>query len=183
MKGNFLVIVMVIIALMACKTDSDPDPECNCAVKAHLASGETCKCGLANCGCTLKPTCECPNGTIHFSGDTLICKSENNCFCEHGNFTGSRVQGFAVTNRENVTNLSEMVIHIETAFSYFAPPYSNDPNVLIFAKANIKEIKVVTGNIPASISGSVLTVGNSSNGWSIPDDIGTVLDYYYEINQ
>ena len=53
MKRNFLVFLMVIIALMACKTDSDSDPECNCPIKSHLAVGGSCSCGLASCGCTV----------------------------------------------------------------------------------------------------------------------------------
>ena len=68
MERNFLVISMVIIALMACKTDSDP--ECNCVVKAHLVSGENCSCGLANCDCTLKPVCQITN---HAIDDDLSC--------------------------------------------------------------------------------------------------------------
>ena len=54
MKRNILVILMVIIALMACKTDSDSDPECNCPVKDHLGIGENCYCGKNSCTCTVQ---------------------------------------------------------------------------------------------------------------------------------
>ena len=172
MKGNFLVIVMVIIALMACKTDSDPDPECNCPVKEHLSSGENCKCGLTNCYCTLIPTCECPNGTLHLIGET--CCKGTDCACEK-NVTGQRVNGIPVTN-QGISNseFNVMVGRVTTALGYLSG------NKKTYIEANIKEIKIVPGTgliVPAPVGG-VLTVENNA----LADDIYGPLDDWCDIN-
>ena len=169
MKRNFLVILMVIIALMACKTDSDSDPECNCPVKEHLALGENCTCGLANCGCTLKPTCECPNGTLHLIGET--CCERNNCTCEK-NVPEQRVNGIAVTNRYGVTvsDFTTMVGEVTTALNYYSGVKEN------FIKTNLKEIKIIQGPadvIIAPING-ILEIKNGCT----EVDIDGVLDLW-----
>ena len=170
MKRDFLVILMVIIALMACKMDSDSDPECNCPVKEHLAFGENCKCGLANCSCTLKPTCECPNGTLHLIGET--CCERNNCTCEK-KVPGQRVNGIAVTNRESVNNFGTMVTEFEIAFSYFTD------SKLAFIEANLKEFRVIKGpDTPPHINGNIPTIGNERD----QNDIWGILIYWLWYN-
>ena len=137
MKGNILVIVMVIIALMACKTDSDSDPECNCPVKAHLASGETCKCGLANCDCTLKPVCEC--STNEHLGIGENCCGTSDCVCTlkvYGNVAGMLIYRSGVVND---SDMAMVVSYITDGYNLLA---SGEKTNLV---GKIDEIHILPG--------------------------------------
>jgi len=86
------------------------------------------------------PECECPTGTVHFNGDTLKCKSENNCNCEHGNFTGQRINGIPVTNRENLDTFDFIVNQFNEALNHSSLSTGIRQN---YIKNNIKEAKVI----------------------------------------
>jgi hypothetical protein len=121
--------------------------------------------------------CECPAGTIHLVGEANTCNSENNCNCEH-DVPGTRVHGIAVTNREGVDNFGDlnteetMVYRVNLAVTYFTG------EKLAFIKANIKEIKIVTGNWEnPTISGNILTVGNDRSENSIWGALNTYTSH------
>ena len=118
--------------------------------------------------------CQCPEGTIHFIGDTMKCVSEINCNCEHGNFEGKRASnGIAITNRDNVTNFNDMVDEVNRALTGYVT--ENDTYYLSetqkeYIKNNIKEIKITHRN-------------NISNAVFVINSVLTVFDinYYIEI--
>jgi len=171
MKRNLLILV--IILLIGFITNSCSDDENGCSI---CKNGQHCNthCVIENCpvhdcknhsksACDVcNPKCKCPEGTIHFIGDTMECISEINCNCEHGNFSGARVQGFAVTNRQNVENVEfdVMIEKINTALTHadFASEVRQ-----AFIKGNIIEIRVIPakdGEDPTIIEG-VLIVENT----------------------
>lgn len=147
--------------------------ECSCGEKKDIANHTFSSFVCTVCGYE-QPDCDCPEGTVHFIGDTLACNSEKNCDCEHGNFEGARVNGIAVTNRENVDNFPAMVAHVEDALGWFTE------NQNAYIAENIKEIKIILGasgvRVPPPVNG-ILTVDNAHLG----DDIFMALELWLGI--
>jgi hypothetical protein len=103
------------------------------------------------------PECECPALTLHFIGDTLVCKSENGCSCEHINFPGTRSSnGIPITDRAGIGNISGVVTNINTVIGQLAGfGYSADT-----FKKNVKEITIITGNVGTyNFNSKIISVG------------------------
>ena len=108
-------------------------------------------------------TCACPNGTLHLVGET--CCSNSDCTCEK-DVAGQRVQGIAVTNRDNVAGFNAIVTEVTNALDYYK---NNEAAKYNFFVNNLKEIRVVTGpfvNLP-SVSQGVLTVEDGASAMDI----------------
>ena len=112
-----------------------------------------------------KPVCTNPAGTIFLIGETH--PDTKACGCEK-NVPGQRVEGIAVTNRETLGNFDTIVTRFADALSWLTPTQ------ITWVKANLKEVKIVTGTGDApSIASNVLIVGNDRDDtaiWQALDD-------------
>jgi hypothetical protein len=120
---------------------------------------------VTSCGEDDPVTCNCPNGTLHLAGEP--CCAGEGCHCEK-NVAGQRVNGVAVTNRDNVANFSAMVGYYEEALSWMTD------NQRAYIKDNLKEVKVVAGNAAITLpSNGIFTITNAAIGgdiWQALDD-------------
>ena len=112
----------------------------------------------------------CDNGS---TDNTISCPSvlrligENCpgtvCTCEL-NVPGQRVQGIAVTNRDNVEIFTSTIIpKIEETFSWFGYSFLPANEDLEIIKDKIKEIKLQSGNGSTSLNGNILTIRENVN--------------------
>jgi len=167
MKRNLLILVIILLIGFITNSCSDDENECS-----FCKNGQHCNthCVIENCpvhdcknhnksACDVcNQKCKCPEDTIHFIGDIMQCASENNCNCEHGNFTGARASnGIAITNRYDVdlTDFTEIIDFIEDALIHTMLSTTKRD----YIKNNIKEIKIVplAGN-PVFVEDGVLTI-------------------------
>ena len=111
-------------------------------------------------------SCTCPIGTWHLEGEE--CCEANDCTCEI--VAGVRVEGIAVTNRQNIDagEFSTQITAIEDALSWLSPAK------LAFVQTNIKEIRVIPGPFDTGpvVDQDVLTV----EAGTFDSDIWMVLD-------
>jgi hypothetical protein len=123
--------------------------------------------GFTACDNGSNPVCKCPNGTIHFIGDTLICNSENSCFCEHGNFTGKRVEGIPVTNRGvSDADFDTTAASFGTAFNH----HLISDTQRAWLKINLKEVKVVPTGGANGILNGILTIEKGGSSAAMRDE-------------
>jgi hypothetical protein len=149
-----LIIFAIVLTYFACKED-DPDYSCKCEWGDHY----------------------------HIVLDTDTLCGNRDCNNEEKKVVpGQRVNGIAVTNREDVDNFDDMVKRFETALGWFTVTQQD------YAKTHIKEVKIIvdTKAIP-SISNGVLTVGNKRTDadiwgtiseWLITNDITTLFKQF-----
>ena len=104
--------------------------------------------------------CECPNGTLHVTGEDC-CLNNNgekaeDCECE--TVAGVRVEGIVVTNRDNVANFTTNTIPmVEEVFSWL------EVDELATIKNKVNEIRLLSGNGTVLSSGGVITIRENSD--------------------
>lgn len=83
-------------------------------------------------------TCDCPNGTIHLTGES--CCEGIDCACETG-VVGKRLEcGIPVTNRGGVVDMDYAFNNVKEA--YEAEFLGYEQNIAILSN-NVKEIRIV----------------------------------------
>jgi hypothetical protein len=127
----------------------------------NYAIGSMSTNGKAKDGVPYGAVCNCPNGTLHLVGET--CCEGVDCECEK-NVVGQRVEGIAITNRQNVTAdvFNDIVTKFTTAFIHTL--ISDTQRAWL--KTNLKEVKVVPSGVTGSMLNGVLTVeeGTGASG-------------------
>ena len=114
---------------------------------------------IENCDCTT---------TLHITGED--CCEGANCNCE--TVAGTRVEGIAVTNRDNVAGFATAIIsQIEEAISWLTP------DELAIIKSGVKEIRVLPGTGGAStIGGNVITIKENTIAADIYNEFYAIIE-------
>ena len=111
--------------------------------------------------------CVCPTDAVVLVGEGCSAKYHNVAI----EVAGQRVEGIAVTNRDNVAKFTAQILQIEEALEWVVDYSASGQMALI--KANIKEIKIVPGPVTApTINQGVLTVNEGTDA----ADIFSLLD-------
>ena len=125
--------------------------------------------------CSTDDSCACPNGTVHLIGET--CCTYSDCTCETG-VVGARVQGIAVTNRNNVASgaFNTSVARVEEAILV---ELIDEPATVNNMKTKVKEIVIITG-----VAAEPTRTGPDANGKYVVTittgtTAGSIANYFY----
>jgi len=157
MKRNLLIftIVLLIGFIVNSCDDEEKKSSCECNPKQHN-EGESC-CTGNGCNCIIILNCNCPANTFHLVGEN--CRGLLNCECEL-NIKGQRVQGIAVTDRDEAFGDITMICGlINTAIDTLGEGYSVET-----LKNNVKEIILVEGGaVSCDVSTKIISVGTGTS--------------------